>query len=192
MADQETDGESPESPILASLGFLIKGKTEQEKVAILDTFYSFAKGDPKSFPVGFVVLLEAHASCMLRLPDDLKASMTQSVNESMTALRAYQESIEKCCKTLKNDVALSAGHVATIHMMGANLGAKMDLDQKHATEERKNHVEAMHAQFSKLHAQMKLHMEAIKKARGRNPWIGWVAGVVLGFGLCWLSRHFGL
>jgi hypothetical protein len=192
MANLETDEETPESPIPASLELLIKGRSDEERVPILDAYYSFSKGDPKSFPVGFVVLLEAHASCMLRLPDDLKASMTQAVNESMAALTAYQESIEKCCKTLKNDVALSAGHVATIHMMGANLGAKMDMDQKHATEERKTHVEAIHAQFSKLTALIKLHMEELRKARDRSPWIGWATGVVLGFGLCWLTRHFGL
>jgi hypothetical protein len=192
MADLQTDGESPESPIPASLELLIKGRSDEERVPILDAYYSFAKGDPKSFPVGFVVLLEAHASCMLRLPDDLKASMTKAVNESMAALSAYQESIERCCKTLKNDVALSSGHVATIHLMGSNLGAKMDLDQKHATEERKNHVEAIHAQFSKLHAQLKLHMEELKKARGRNPWLGVSVAFVLGFGACWLTRHFGL
>jgi hypothetical protein len=192
MAEHETDEETPQSPIPASLELLIKGRSDEERVPILDAYYSFAKGDPKSFPVGFVVLLEAHASCMLRLPDDLKASMTAAINESMAALRAYQESIEKCCKTLKNDVALSAGHVATIHMMGSNLGAKMDMDQKHATEERKTHVEAIHAQFSKLTALIKLHMEELRKARDRSPWIGWAAGVVLGFGLCWLTRHFGL
>jgi hypothetical protein len=192
MADHETDGESPESPVLASLGFLIKGKTEQEKVAILDTFYSFSKGDPKSFPVGFAVLLEAHASCMLRLPDDLKAGIDSVVEDSKVTLAAYQEAIEKCCKSLRNDVTLSAGHVATIHMMGSNLGAKIDLQQKHTAEDLKNHVQTLHAQFSKLHAQLKLHMEELKKARGRNPWLGVSVAFVLGFGASWLTRHFGL
>ena len=80
-----------------SLDFLLAGvRDESQRKLVRSAYFTFASGDPNTFPVQFAVLLKAHALALRTAPTKLQRALTEErhkVSDALVAHRAYLESL---------------------------------------------------------------------------------------------------
>jgi hypothetical protein len=88
-------------------------RTDAERKAVYEAFYTFAQGDPGGFSVQFAVLLQAHAHVLKCAPERLRKAlaieltqMTDVIVSNRSALRDSASAIAKDAGDIHNQVIL--------------------------------------------------------------------------------------